>query len=60
MGLGPFHLYPNPETQYSVWCARNLYGTILIVLALAAFIWLLFYILKAAAEYYRKEEGGEE
>ncbi len=59
-GLGPFHLYPNPETQYTVWCARNLYGALLIVLASAALIWLLFYILRAAAEYYRKEEGGEE
>jgi len=57
-GLGPFHLYPNPETQYPVWCTRNLYGVLLLLFGAAVVVGLLFFILKAAAAYYRKE-GGE-
>jgi len=57
-GLGPFHLYPDYQNQYPVWCARNLYGLILLLLAAGVVLWLFYYILKAAAAYYRKE-GGE-
>ncbi len=58
-GLGPFHLYPDYENQYPVWCLRNFYGLMLLLLVAGAGLWLLYYILKSAAAFYRKE-GGEE
>ncbi len=57
-GLGPFHLYPDYENQYSVWCLRNFYGVLLILLAVGAGCVLFLYILRRSADYYRKE-GGE-
>ncbi|NPA24484.1 MAG: hypothetical protein GXO34_01490 [Deltaproteobacteria bacterium] len=58
-GLGPFHLYPDYENQYPVWCMRNFYGLMLLLLVAGAGLWLFYYVLKSAAAYYRKE-GGEE
>ncbi|MBN2807889.1 MAG: hypothetical protein JXR80_00150 [Deltaproteobacteria bacterium] len=57
-GLGPFHLYPNYEKQYSIWCLRNFYGVLVLLLLVGAGCWLLLYILRRSADYYRKE-GGE-
>ncbi len=59
-GLGPFHLYPNYERQYSIWCLRNLYGLLLLLFAVGVALGAIYYILRAAAAYYRKEEGGGE
>ena len=58
-GLGPFHLFPDYENQYPVWCLRNFYGALLIFLLAGAGIFLLYYILRRSADYYR-EEGGED
>lgn len=57
-GLGPFHLYPDYENQYSVWCLRNFYGVLVILLLVGAGCVLFLYILRRSADYYRKE-GGE-
>ena len=57
-GLGPFHLYPDYEKQYSVWCLRNFYGVLVILLLVGAGCVLFLYILRRSADYYRKE-GGE-
>ncbi len=57
-GLGPFHLYPDYENQYSVWCLRNFYGVLVLLLLVGAGCALLLYILHRSADYYRKE-GGE-
>ena len=57
-GLGPFHLYPNYENQYSVWCLRNFYGVLVLLLLVGAGCVLFLYIMRRSADHYRKE-GGE-
>ena len=57
-GLGPFHLYPDYENQYSIWCLRNFYGLLVLLLLVGAGCGLLLFILRRSADYYRKE-GGE-
>lgn len=57
-GLGPFHLYPNPDTQYPVWWVRNLYGILLLSFGALLLLGIFYYVLRAAADHYRKE-GGE-
>ena len=57
-GFGPFHLYPDYENQYSVWCLRNFYGVLVLLLLVGAGCGLFLYILRRSADYYRNE-GGE-
>ncbi|MBN2705795.1 MAG: hypothetical protein JXR89_05065, partial [Deltaproteobacteria bacterium] len=57
-GLGPFHLYPDYEKQYPVWCLRNFYGLSVLLLLFGAAGALLLFVLYRSAGYYRKE-GGE-